>query len=176
MKHFAILIGLGTWLLGAAGAAGTTSRAVDPFTLPWVNGAENQTTYDSTTHKNSVFVVEAYFLRCPYCNDNAPAVNDLAADYADEPRVQVLDVGRDTSDADYAEWIRRHSPNHPVLKDTRRTLLTQLGTSAYPSTYVLDCNLQVVYSTVGAWSQSTARTLRRVIDEQLASMACLNSR
>ncbi len=141
------------------------SFAVQPFSLPLMNASSgSSTSYTSTEHPNSVFVIETYFLNCPYCNDNAPNVDNLAAKYQSSPRVQVLDVGIDTSTSDYATWIDRHHPNHPVIMDAARKLIGQLGTSVYPSTYVIDCRYNVVKSTTGEWSGATETALTSAID------------
>lgn len=123
--------------------------AINPVELPIMNG--NGGTYKMTNHPEGIFVVEAYFLNCPYCNQNAPEVNSVASMFADDSRVQVLDVGVDRDDSSYATWIKKHNPNHPVLKDSSRKLIQQLGTSGYPSTYVINCKGKIVESTEGAW-------------------------
>ena len=143
------------------------ASAVTPFKLQWMNHATPGTLYESTQHSNGVFVVEAYFLGCPHCNNNAPNVNDLAESFVNEPRVQVLDVGIDRSDSQYLTWIKKHNPNHPVLKDAQRTLISQLGTSGYPSTYVIDCQGAVKYQTSGEWSPSTTRAIKTAVTELL---------
>jgi len=173
-----------TFILGAALAVGQAmaqshtqvctfedpgqSSRVTPFSLPWMNAETTGTAYSSASHANGIFVVEAYFLGCPYCNDNAPNVNDLTDKYASSDRVQVLDVGVDRSDADYEEWIRKHQPNHPVLKDAQRVLIKQLGTTGYPSTYVVDCKGNVVYKTSGVWNSAKKAAIHKAVDTLLA--------
>jgi len=138
--------------------------AVTPFSLPWMNGTGN---YNSSDHPNTVFVVENYFLDCPYCNDNAPNIDQIASDFSTNARVQVLDVGIDKDDASYREWIQRHNPNHPVLKDAQETLTRQLGTTGYPSTYVLDTNLNVVYSHTGEFEQGDLNAVEQAVNNVL---------
>lgn len=140
---------------------------VQPFSLPQMNAEQQGTNYNSADHTSAVFVIENYFLNCPYCNDNAPNVDALAESYADNERVQVLDVGIDKSDAQYATWIEKHNPNHPVLKDSAKKLTSQLGTTGYPSTYVLDCNGNVAMKTTGVWSSSTKSKLKSKINSLL---------
>lgn len=149
--------------------ASVTAMAVDPFSLPWMNATTANTTYSSSNYPNGIFVVEAYFEACPYCNDNAANVNDLASKYANEPRVQVLDVGIDRQDSQYQQWISDHTPNHPVLKDADRTLIGQLGTTGYPSTYVLDCTGKVIYSHVGEWDSGDETDVENQINSLLNS-------
>ena len=137
---------------------------VSPFSLPWMNHPDSGTLYYSSDHPSAVFVIEAYYLNCPYCHDNAPKVDALAEKYADEPRVQVLDVGIDRYDSYYESWINKHNPNHPVLKDDRQKVIRQLGTTGYPSTYVLDCKGNVHYKTSGVWNTSKKRAIENMID------------
>jgi peroxiredoxin len=145
-----------------------SSAAIQPFELPWMNSAGGVTVYKSATLIDPIFVVEAYFLGCPYCNQNASNVNDLAEAYKNEPRVQVLDVGVDRQDSQYASWIQKHKPNHPVLKDANKVLIRQLGTTGYPSTYVIDGRtMTVVYDTDGVWGSDTRDDLRNAIDTLL---------
>jgi peroxiredoxin len=149
-------------------ASSASSFAVSSFSLPQMNHATPGTMYNSADHKDGVFVVEAYFLNCPYCNDNAPNVDDLADAYANEPRVQVLDVGVDRSDSQYKTWIAKHNPNHPVLKDDKRQLIRQLGTTGYPSSYVVDCQGTVRYKTSGVWNMTKEAGLKSAIDKALS--------
>jgi len=125
--------------------------------LPQMNHATPGTTFQPA--RNAVTVVEMYFNTCPYCNDNAPAVDELADYYGGTPRVQVVDVGIDTRDSDYVKWIGKHNPNHPVLKDAERKVAREFGTSSYPSTYVLSCTGEIIYKTVGAWSNATKKKI-----------------
>lgn len=161
MKKVAILFALGFAQL---------SLAVSPFSLPWMNG-DDSPTYNSADHASGVFVVEAYFLGCHYCNENAPNVNALAEKFSGNDRVQVLDVGIDRSDSDYETWIAKHSPNHPVLKDASRELIKQLGTTGYPSTYVIDCKGNVAYKSSGTWSASKKQAIENAV-QKLASEDC----
>lgn len=161
MKASAILIAI--LLLTKA------AMAITPFNLPWMNSEVTGTRYNSTERPNSVFVVEAYFLGCPYCNENAPKVNELAAKYSNNTRVEVLDVGIDRLDSQYATWISRHHPNHPVLKDDRMTLIGQLGTKYYPSTYVIDCHGNLISSHSGKWTQSDMTEIESEIDNALST-------
>lgn len=155
-------------LLFVAMAAFVAKSAVAgiSFNLPWMNG-EAGATYSTAEFPGSVFVLETYFLGCPYCNDNAPNVDALAEEYAFDLRVQVLDLGIDQQDSQYAEWIRRHQPNHPVVKDVGRKVVRQLGTRAYPSVYVVDCNGNVAYKYEGAWNASVKAAIRAKINALL---------
>jgi peroxiredoxin len=156
-------------LVALAGFAFFSSMAlaVSPFSLPWENSTDGTATYSSADHRGDIFVVENYFLDCPYCNDNAPNIDKIASQFSSNTRVQVLDVGVDTDDSSYQEWINRHHPNHPVLKDADQSLSGQLGTQGYPTTYVLDSNLNVVYSHEGEFESGTATEVTNAIGNLL---------
>lgn len=164
------------WLTLVVSFITLSARAeIKPFELPWMNES-NAKTYSSETHKGGIFVIETYFLNCPYCNDNAPAVDALAQKFSDQSRVQVLDVGIDKSDAQYQTWIERHHPNHPVLKDAKKELISQLGTTVYPSTYVLDCEGNVIYQSQGTWNEEKKEAIERTIEWLLNSSCELKPR
>lgn len=133
-----------------------------PFSLP--NMKDGGKIYKSAEHKDGIFVLEAYFLGCPYCNENAPNVNALAAKFASNPRVQVLDVGVDRKNSDYETWIAKHHPNHPVLKDADHLVTGQLNTTGYPSTYVVGCNGGVAFETTGVWEDGTQAEIEAAIN------------
>lgn len=143
-----------------------------PFSFPWMNHAQRGTAYNTANHKNGVFVIEAYFQACPACNVSAPFVNALAAEYANQPRVQVLDVGKDRRDADYTMWIDRHKPNHPVLQDSELKLLNKLGVTSYPTTVVINCRGDIAYSESEVWNENVKRKVKAKIDELLAAPGC----
>jgi len=140
--------------------ASTASFGITSFSLQQMNHPVAGTMYNSADHKDAVFLLEAYFLNCPYCNDNAPNVDALADSFANEPRVQVLDVGIDRTDSQYATWIKKHNPNHPVLKDDKRVVIRQLGTTGYPSSYIVDCTGAVRYQMSGVWSMTKEAGLK----------------
>jgi len=145
-------------------ASADENIVIDDFELPWMNHPVPGTTYSTFDHPNGIFVIEAYFINCPYCNQNVPFIKSLAADYAGEPRVQILDVGRDCRASDYQRWIQRHNPNYPVLNDCGTSVLGPLGTTGYPSTYLVDCQGRVRHQSRGLWRAEVAREFRRQID------------
>lgn len=145
-----------------------SAMSVTHFELPRMNGeGPNSSTYQSNQYEGAVYVIEAFFLGCPYCNDNAPKVNSLQQYFKNDERVQILDVGIDKANSSYTEWIRRHNPTHPVLKDANKVLIRQLGTSVYPSTYVLDKQLKVVFKTTGVWNAKVESQIRDAVERAL---------
>jgi len=149
------------------GLFSSQALAIEHFELPWMNHELRGEIYRTTDHPNGVFVIEAYFIGCPACNHNVPNVKDLAQDYEAEPRVQILDVGRDCRDSDYVRWIQRHNPPYPVLNDCQRQVIGALNVRAYPTTVVLNCHGEEVYRTVGVWNHSARNQIRAAINGAL---------
>lgn len=144
-----------------------SAASIPMYDFPLKNGESRDDVYKMSEHKNSVFVFEAYRLSCGYCNDNAPVVDALAAEYAANGRVQVIDLGLDTNDADYAEWIARHTPNHPVVQDTGRRVFNALKTqNGVPQVFIVNCKGEMVGNHVGTWDNS-GRNIRSMIDRAL---------
>ncbi len=144
------------------------SSAIGPFRLRWMNHVSENTFYDSKDYPDSVFVLHTYFLACHFNHKLEPAVNALAKEYEDEPRVQVLDIGIDSKPSDYDTWIDKHRPNHPVLNDVGRLLISQLQTQRYPTTYILDSELNIKFEWVSLWNENALKRMREVIDENLS--------
>ncbi len=160
----AAMIGLPALADGGANPQGTSIPMLE---FPLKNGQSRDEVYKMTDHKNGVFVFEAFRLSCGYCNDNAPVVDQLASDYASNPRVQVLDLSLDTVDTDFAEWINRHHPNHPVIQDTgRRVYNTLKQANGVPQVFVVNCKGMLVGGHVGTWGGAESH-IRGLIDRAL---------
>lgn len=130
--------------------------AIDQFELPQMNGENIGQMYRSVDHEDAIYVFEAYFNLCPYCHENAPQIKQLAEEFKNEPRVQIVDVGRDCRDSDYRSWVNRHQPVHPVLKDCNQVVIGQLGVSAFPTTAIVDCKGKERLRNVGTMGGSNA--------------------
>ncbi len=151
-----------TLLVASAASAAT----IPMYDFPLKN-SDSRDIYKMSEHKNGVFVFETYRLSCGYCNENAPKVDALATEYASNPRVQVLDLGLDTNDAEFAEWIDRHHPNHPVVQDTGRRVYNALRTTnGVPQVFVVDCKGEMVGNHVGTWDGSEGK-IRGLVEQAL---------
>jgi hypothetical protein len=158
MKFLAIVL---------AGVISNVGLAVAPFSLKQMNGDNVGQMYNSSSHPNGVFLLEGFFNGCPYCHDNAPLIDEIAEAFKDEPRVQVLDIGRDCRESDYRSWIARHNPNHPVLRDCDQLLLSQLGISGYPTSVIADCSGKEVYRKVGSMQARDVAAAKAAITKAL---------
>jgi len=153
----------------------TQAFAAWPVELPWMNAHADspKKTFNTAELPHSIFVVEAYFNGCHWCNVNAPQVNQLAQEFEREDRVQFLDVGVDSQDSEYQNWIRHNTPNHPVLKDPEGAkLLGDFNIEGYPTTLLLDCHGVEKYRHVGAWGSDGADEVRAAIQRELTVPGC----
>jgi hypothetical protein len=140
--------------------------AFDPSTVefPWKNGPTRDATIDLNDLGNSVFVFEAFANFCGACAENASNVDALATEFADDDRVQVMDLGLDDSEREYAAWIRAHNPNHPVVEDVGEAVWNSLSQSNYiPQVFVTDCEGTLLYSHVGGWNRTVKNEIRAAI-------------
>jgi hypothetical protein len=148
----------------AEGPVNPARSSIPMYDFPLKNGQARDEIYKMSEHKNGVFVFEALRLSCGYCNENAPAVDRLATEYASNPRVQVLDLSLDTLDYDISEWINRHHPNHPVIQDTGRRVYNALKvTNGVPQVFVVDCKGMMVGGHVGTWG-GAERHIRSLVE------------
>lgn len=141
------------------------AASISPDTsFPWMNAREAGATYNMADYPNGVFVFEAFSLNCSWCNKNAANVDALADKYKDNARVQVVDLGIDTSNSYFTRWIQTHKPNHPVVKDQGRAVYNALKTqNGIPQVFVVDCNGTMIDNIVGYWSSTEKSRIDRAI-------------
>ncbi len=161
LTAFALALGL---------SAGAAAQTVDPATtsFPWKNGATRDAQYTLGDHKNVVHVLEAWTLTCGSCSANAPAVQELAAEYAGNERVQFIDLGLDANERDYTRWIAAHHPTHPVVQDEGRKVFEVLRhVDTVPQGFVLTCEGQLAGWVHGSWTVTVKAELRAAIAKAL---------
>jgi hypothetical protein len=153
----------------AACTASTTFAASIPMLDLPIMGGEAGELYKMSEQPNSVFVFEGLRLDCSYCNQNAPAVDQLAEEMAaSQPRVQVLDLCIDSTDSQCTDWFNRHKPNHPVVRDVGRKVFTALKTqNVVPQVFVVNCKGEMTGAFVGNWGSTGATTVRSLISKAL---------
>jgi thiol-disulfide isomerase/thioredoxin len=101
---------------------------------------------------------------CPHCQNEAPVIADLKADYGDDLRVVM--VGIDNVQGDTPEAVRDFVEEYGI--DAPAVYQPELGPtyqiSGYPTTYVLDGDNQIVAAHSGEAPESAFRSW---IDEAL---------
>ncbi len=132
-------------------------------------------------HPNGVFVFEAFTVACGSCGENTPAVNRLAAEYKNNPRVHVIDLGQESVEAYYREWVRRFKPNHLVVSDVESRVYNALRTiNQTPQVFVVSCTGLMMGNFVGTWSSSdasgqTGNDMVRELVEKALKTTCTDS-
>ena len=149
------------------------AKTLPPFSLPQMNATPVGTMFDSENNHGRVWLIENYYNACSYCNANAPMVNSLADFYKDNTRILFVDLGIDRTDNLYQSWISKHSPNHPVLKDASRVVTNVLGTQGYPTSYIISCNMEILWSHEGSWDASTVDEIKSKIASALTEVCPL---
>ncbi len=156
---------LATILFGLFASTGFAA-GIDPATteFPWMNGPSRDSRYILSDFPNRVHVWEAFSITCSWCARNAVQVKAMKAEFATDDRVEFIDLGLDSRDADYVRWIQTHQPTYPVVKDVDRKVWTALSTqTGIPQTFVTDCRGNVVDSTIGYWDAAAKTRLKAAI-------------
>jgi hypothetical protein len=155
------------------GARADDDLSIQPFSVEWPNAPYPDAVYESAEHADGIFVLTAFQNGCAPCNANEPNVDALAAQYAGDPRVQVLDLGLDADMSALAAWIARHAPNHPVVKDEDPYIALELSIDRIPSVAVVNCMGHVRYQGVGIWNDQAKADIRSAVDA-LRGETCLH--
>lgn len=162
LKNATLVAFLGT----LSGAAFGAQIDLASLKLPWKNAANQGSILEFVTKPNTVFVFEAFSLGCHWCNVNAPKVQEMAEYYKGDSRVQFIDLGLDTRDIDYTRWISAHKPTYPVVQDLDGKIFSSLKQSnGIPQTFVVDCEGNLVGSTLGAWNDAEKEVIKTAIEK-----------
>ncbi len=121
--------------------------------------------YSSVSHIGSVFVLEFFFEKCPYCHENESNVERLAEEFAGNDKVQILEVSIDCDSDSYRDWIRRHEPRSPVLNDCNGQLVDPLEISGFPTTIVFRPDGQQAMRGSGVWSEATYNRIKDYLNQ-----------
>lgn len=121
--------------------------------------------YDSNAYLGKPMVIEFYFNGCHYCNDNVRNFDVIVA--SNYPaKAQVISVSVDEDRSEYDAWIRNHHPITPLLNDSaNEEVIGFFGVHSYPTAVVLDKNHNLLFRTVGVWTQATQARIQRLINE-----------
>ena len=147
---------------------------IAPTSFPWMNAKQADTTYSMADHPNAVFVFETFSLSCSWCNKNASNVDALATKFKDNNRVQVIDLGIDSSDSNFTRWIQTHNPNHPVVKDVGRKVYNALQVeNGIPQVFIVNCRGEREDVVVGYWESAEKAQIERAINKALQTTCTL---
>ncbi len=149
--------------------------SIDPdgTNLPWKNGPARDSVYKMADHPNTVHVFEALKNSCGWCHKNAPQVEALSQEYAEDEGVLFVDLSLDTSDREIQRWFAQHTPSYPFVQDAGIVWNALKQSNGVPQTFVVDCNGEMVGGTIGYWGSSEKSKIKRLI-AQAKQVTCLN--
>lgn len=131
------LLGLFVWSLGKRSAGTVGSAPIDrrlapPFTLPLFDG----TTFELATTSGRPVVLNFWASWCLPCEDEAPALERMAAAYRD----RVVFVGIDVQDTESKAraFLRRFGVTYPNGRDASGEISVEYGMSGVPESYFID--------------------------------------
>ena len=165
-----------TMLFAAIGAAMISHVAMaDPETLFPVEGTQVQviegeldlSEFTTEGHGDAVYVLEFFSTRCGWCQANSSYLEQLAIEYADDPRVKIIGIGIDQSPAAYGWWFSHFDTTFPILIDYQRALFGEFGVHSTPTTLVFDCEETKHYQHGGFLGLEGLEALRQAVNAGL---------
>lgn len=114
--------------------------------------------------KGKVVVLNFWFMACPPCRKEMPALNALAYEYARQPNVVFIAIAMDDK-LHLKEFIKTHPLAYQVIADGQ-FYNNRYGVNTYPTNVLIDRRGIVRFSDEG-FSNSTQYWLRRNIDKAL---------
>jgi thiol-disulfide isomerase/thioredoxin len=140
-----LFVGL-TWTAFAQAAAGPPAKG-DPFPAiafpipPEANdknylGLTGGGTFKITQVKAQAVLIEVFSMYCPYCQKDAPGVNDLFRAIENDPglkgRIKIIGVGAGNSAYEVGVYKKNYNVPFPLIPDERFTLHKALGETRTP--------------------------------------------
>ena len=96
---------------------------------------------------------------CPTCKLEAPAIESLSQDY------QVMTVAVESGDdAEIGEFMQEKGYAFPVLNDNDGTIRRLFKVKAFPTTFILDKNGEIVFTEVGYTSNIGLRVRMKLAE------------
>ncbi|HXW51763.1 MAG TPA: TlpA disulfide reductase family protein [Candidatus Acidoferrales bacterium] len=87
--------------------------------------------------RGRVLVLNVFATWCPDCNQEAPALSQLATEYAGKP-VDIIGIDQDEYPAVILAFARQYSWNFPIYIDHEHQTNSMLGVHFIPATFVMD--------------------------------------
>ena len=126
----------------------------------------------SDDYRGSVLVVNAWATWCTPCEQEQPALVDVARRYADRG-VRFLGIDHMDQDAAASSWVRRYHVPYPNLADRSGTFAASLDYFGLPDTYVVDRDGTIRYA-IGPGATSEGQ-LSHILDEVLGAQTSASS-
>lgn len=126
-------------LLPEASPFFTTGQALTPFQLRDLAGRS----YSSRELRGKIVVLNFWFIGCPPCRQEIPALNQLVQQNAQRPDVLFLAVALDPAAAVQA-YVQEHPYAYALVADGR-AVAARYGITSFPTNLVVDRQGNVVF-------------------------------
>ena len=83
-------------------------------------------------------VLNFWAAHCPTCVDEMPSLVQLQKRMG--PRVTVLGVGVDTTEADYHNFLSTYQIDFLTVRDAEKESFNRYGATGYPETFIIDAS------------------------------------
>jgi len=136
----------------------TDGEQIDLFSCKDINGNKIK----AADLKGKVVVLNFWFIGCPPCRMEIPALNELSKDYAGDPDVVFIAVALDQK-WDIQDFIKTNPLGYHIIDDGR-TYANRYGIHLYPTNVVVDRQGKVRFSNVG-YAVNTPYWIKKTIEE-----------
>jgi len=117
--------------------------------------------------QGKVVVVDFWASWCGPCRAAFPALKEIAAKFKDQ--VVVVGVSLDEDKADMDEFVRKMTPDFPIVRDPEGKLAETLDVQGIPSTFILDAKGRVAAVHSGYEGDKTKKEYVETIEKLLAA-------
>ena len=114
------------------------------FTLTDLNGQ----TYSLAALRGKVVVLNFWFIKCAYCQEEMPALKQLTADYRANPNVVFLSLARDDA-AKLRQYVAEKGDFGFAILPMPKEVASRFAIGGYPTTIVIDQKGNYTYDDEG---------------------------
>lgn len=172
---FSLLLLSFAW--GSACGQADSSRALDPWTYPWLNQEFPLNTLlsidgDSLNLKGGqVTLINFWFSSCPPCLAEIPALNDLKSEFANQ-RVQFIAINFKT-ETEIRRFLEYQRFDFDQVRLNREQINQLKLSNGFPSHLILDCQGKVLFQKMGGASTSKdIENVIRLFKEEILKIHC----
>ncbi|MBN8246884.1 MAG: TlpA family protein disulfide reductase [Verrucomicrobia bacterium] len=117
--------------------------------------------------KGKVVLVDFWASWCGPCRAAFPALKEIAAKYKDQ--VVVVGVSLDEDKEDMDGFVRKMTPNFPIVRDPKGKLAEKLDVQSIPATFILDTQGRVAAVHSGYGGDKTKKEYIEMIEKLIAA-------
>lgn len=151
-----------------AALGGSSTEPVEPITLDTIEAPGSRDGEVTLPAEGQVTFVDFFGTWCAPCIEQMPALGEAADRVGDDVAfvsVTTEDVGGSLSEAELADWWRKHDGDWLVGADPTAELAAKLDVGGYPTAVVLDSTGRIRWSDSGTHSaDSLVEEIERVLE------------